>query len=115
MPENWKIEMIVGLLWKGFMRIVPCFLIAASCVLPGLAQVAGSYQGSGTSDTQPFGGGQFCSYTVTMQNVRMAVTIDANSNITAATASAFMIETALNNCPFPVISPNTHSFTGTGT
>src|SRR5437879_185929 len=107
-------EILAGTYSRQGMRILLCFLTSL-CVAPGLAQVAGTYQGSGTSDMQPFGGGQFCSYTVSMQNVRMSVTIDSTGNITAATASAFMTETALNGCPFTTISPNTHSFSGTGT
>jgi hypothetical protein len=94
-------------------------IITAVCVLAaalhGQSSLTGSWHGSGTPDTEPFGGPPYCSYSVTMQNVQLSINFDVSGNVTAATASALMIEQALNGCPFPPIPQNTHQFSGTGT
>src|SRR5690349_7434471 len=97
-------------------KTVVVFSLLAMCpAIWAQSNLAGTYQGPGSPDTVAFGGPPYCSYSVTMNNVMMSVTVDSSGAVTAATASALMTESAPNGCPYPLIPPNTHTFTGTGT
>ena len=90
--------------------------IAGAANLPAafLPIPPGSWQGQGASDMESFGGGQYCSYTVTMQNVQLAFSVRPDGKITGVSAGATMIEST-PSCAIPIIPQNNHTFTGSGT
>ena len=69
---------------------------------------------TGNNDTEPFGGGTYCSYEVTMANVQASITVGSDGKSVTASASGVMSEAAPNGCPYPLAQPGLFQFSGSG-
>ncbi|MBI3897400.1 MAG: hypothetical protein HY308_03780 [Gammaproteobacteria bacterium] len=78
------------------------------------ATTAHVYTGTGTTTTTTFGGPPYCTYRVTLRDMKMTAVVDQNNNLSAS-LSTTMIESTVGDCPHLPIPRNTHSFSGVGT
>jgi uncharacterized repeat protein (TIGR01451 family) len=58
-----------------------------------------------------FGGPPYCNFSVTMSGMDLAI----DTTVMAATLTGIMTESALDNCPYPPIPQNAHTYSGIAT
>jgi hypothetical protein len=77
--------------------------------------VCGDWQGAGTTASAPFGGANFCRYSVSLQNSKLEAAIDNYGRITKALLSLTMVESTVGSCPFAPLGTRSQSYSGSGT
>ena len=75
---------------------------------------SGEWTGAGAQASATFGGPPYCTYNVSMQNLRLNVSIDENGNINSAVLTGTMVETTVGGCPYAPLGSKSHTYSGGG-